>query len=703
MTQSRQLAAIMFTDIVGYSSLMGEDEEKAFALIRKNRSIQRPLIEKYRGRWLKEIGDGVLASFSTVSDAVYCAGDIQLACSNEPELNLRIGIHLGEVIFEKDDVFGDGVNIASRLEPLSPPGGILVSESVNRNLGNKKGITSTFIGEKALKNLKEPIRLYEIKVEQIGLAEKNPDLNRKSVGSKKRKPAWIWAAVTGVLAIMAVGVFFVYPGSGAQNTPVEFDSRIPVNKSIAVLPFSDFSPEKNQEWFSDGLTEELLNCLSRLPELQVTARTSSFAFKGKDLPVQLIADSLGVNYILEGSVRKAGNQLRITAQLIDPSKDFHLWSQNYDREIEDIFTIQEDIANNIASSLDVYLDDEKRNQMFAFGTRNPEAYQYYLQGNVLFDQAHTPMGSIHYLAEANTYYEKAIKADPDFAAPWYRHQDVYSHLLTLTSDQDWPDTLTHEAAIEQVLHDVNMARSKAKGRAEALFYEMEYAIVSGNWSSVQGLFAELESNPEYLGSISHFGGGWSRSIFVSLERADLGLKVAEYELTNDPLSNRVKNTIADYLTAENKYDSAVYWNNLAEKQLGTGVYFLGLILQPERAQEVIALESNNGGSRLLRLFAESIKGDKQLPENLEKDIQTPGGQLIAAYIYSFAGNQHKADSIVNALDSRFMGSFTISDRIIGLGGKIRFNLTATPNFAARLKEGGITDLDAYQKRHWINL
>ncbi len=700
---SRQLAAIMFTDIVGYSTLMSDDEERAFELIRKNREVQRPLIEKYHGRWLKEIGDGVLASFSTVSDAVYCAGAIQKACENEPELNLRIGIHLGEVIFEGDDVFGDGVNIASRLEPLAPVGGILVSESVNSNLVNKKGIQSTFVSKKTLKNLKEPVKLYEIKVDPPAIADE-PEQRVSTLVEKpvRPKPLKTFLIITAAIAVITIGLFLIFQGPKSASDMLNTDSGLPVKKSIAVLPFSDFSPEKDQEWFSDGLTEELLNCLARLAELQVTARTSSFAFKNKNLPIQLIADSLGVNYILEGSVRKAGNQLRVTAQLINPKQDAHIWSETYDRELKDVFTIQEDIANNIAASLDVYLDDEKRDQMFAFGTRNPVAYEYYLQGNVLFDKAHTPVGDVHDLAKANSFYEQAIDADPDFAAPWYRHQDVYSHLLTLTSNQDWPDTLTKELAVEQVLYDVNMARAKAKGRAETLFYEMEYAMVSDDWSTVPRLFQELDNNPEYLGPISHFGGGWSRSLFISLERADLGLRIAKLELANDPLSPRAKNSIAVYLTAENQYDSAAYWNNLVQEVTGRGAT-LGMIIDPGRAEEFVTLESNDRGTMLVKLFAESIKGSNQLPKDFEKELQTPGGQLVGAYIYSFAGNQLKADSIANALDSRFMGSFTISDRIIGLGGKIRFNLSATPNFTARLREGGITDLEAYQTRHWINL
>lgn len=680
---------------------MSEDEERAVDLLRKNRQIQRPLIEQYQGKWLKEIGDGVLASFNTVSDAVYCAGAIQKACLPEPDLNLRIGIHLGEVIFEGEDVFGDGVNIASRLEPLAPTGGIVVSGSVNRDLVNKKGIESIFIAEKTLKNIKEPIKLYEVKVHHIPSTETEPEIHRPVETIKSSKIRW-WISLAILIPVVLIGAFLTLNKSPGENIE-KLESAVTLEKSIAVLPFSDFSPEKNQDWFSDGLTEELLNCLARLPDLQVTARTSSFAFKGKDLPVQLIADSLGVNYLLEGSVRKSGNMLRVTAQLINPEHDYHLWSETYDREFSDVFIIQEDIANNIAASLNVYLDDKMREQMFAFGTRNPAAYEYYMQGNVLFDKAHTPQGGIADLAEANTYYEKAINLDPDFAAPWYRHQDVYSHLLTLTSDQQWPDSLTKEVAMNQILNDVNMARSKAKGRAEALFYEMEYAMVTSDWRKVPDLFDELEANPQYLGPISHFGGGWSRSLFIALERTNLGLEVARHELVNDPLSPRVKDTISDYLAAENQYDSAAYWYSKAVKEAGRKTGFLGLLLQPERAQMVIDDLSSTQENDLLLAFAKAIKGEHELPKNFEENLESPGAKLIGAYVYSFSGDQKKADSIATALDSRFMGSFTISDRIISLGGKIRFNLSATPNFAARLKEGGITDLEAYQQRHWANV
>src|SRR6266498_4334727 len=228
MPQSRQLAAIMFTDIVGYTALMGEDEQKAFELLRKNRQLQKPIIEKFNGTWIKEIGDGVLASFHTVTDAVLCATEIQKKCAAIDDLKLRIGIHLGDVVFENNDVFGDGVNIASRLQALAPIGGIWISESVYKNVANKKDIKTKFVREEILKNVKEAVRIYEVITGNTGTAKTTPE------------------------------------------------------KSVAVLPFVNMSNDPEQEYFSDGMAEEILNSLSNLKDLKVARRTSSFQFKGKN-------------------------------------------------------------------------------------------------------------------------------------------------------------------------------------------------------------------------------------------------------------------------------------------------------------------------------------------------------------------------------------------------------------------------------------
>jgi len=267
--------------------LLGKDEQKAFELLKKNRLVQRPIIERYNGRWLKEIGDGVLASFNAVSDAVYCAGAIQKACENEPDLKLRIGIHEGEVVFEGSDVFGDGVNIASRLEPLAPVGGILVSESVHNNLINKKDIESTYVGEKELKNVKKPVKVYQVHVERVELMVK-PELSAPphQVPPKSRNPRKMVLALVGVLVAFLLSYFLFFDLDNSQVI-VEPNQEV-TDKSIAVLPFADMSPEGDHEWFSDGISEELLNALVRIPNLKVVGRTSSWTYKGvtnKDLKV----------------------------------------------------------------------------------------------------------------------------------------------------------------------------------------------------------------------------------------------------------------------------------------------------------------------------------------------------------------------------------------------------------------------------------
>jgi adenylate cyclase len=233
MSQTRQLAAIMFTDIVGYTALMGNDEQNAFAILIKNRALQKPIIEQFNGRWIKELGDGVMASFSTVSDAVNAAIKIQENCNAAKEFQLRIGIHLGDVLFENDDVFGDGVNIASRIQAIVKPGCIYVSESVHNNISNKRDIQTKFIKEETLKNVKEPVRMYEVMI------------------------------------------------TNSTSLPSENKMKINTQNSIAVLPFANMSSDPEQEYFSDGISEEIINMLAQVPGLKVAGRTSSFSLKGK--------------------------------------------------------------------------------------------------------------------------------------------------------------------------------------------------------------------------------------------------------------------------------------------------------------------------------------------------------------------------------------------------------------------------------------
>jgi len=364
MSSFRQLAAIMFTDIVGYTTLMGDDEQKAFELLKKNRQLQRPIIEKFNGTWIKEIGDGVLASFHTVTDAVMCAIEIQQACEKIDDLKLRIGIHLGEVVFEDNDVFGDGVNIASRLQALAPIGGTWISESVYKNVSNKKEIITKFIREEHLKNVKEPIRIYEVICSGV-------DANANE----------------------------------SKNKDLE--------KSIAVLPFVDMSPAHDQEYLGDGLAEELINLLSQIKELKVAGRTSSFSFKKKDVDIKTIGKALNANTILEGSVQKAANRIRITAQLVNAADGYHIWSHRYDREMDDIFALQDDIASKIAEHLRITLLDDHETAVEKRPTNNLQAYEMFLKG-----EFHYKKYSGEGFEKAIEYFQNAIELDPDYAEAW---------------------------------------------------------------------------------------------------------------------------------------------------------------------------------------------------------------------------------------------------------------------------------------------
>ena len=361
MSQSRQLAAIMFTDIVGYTGLMGNDEEKAFRILNKNRELQKPIIEQFNGRWIKELGDGIMASFNTVSDSVNAAIRIQEESHAVPDLQLTIGIHLGEVVFENEDVFGDGVNIAARIQAFAIPDSIYISEAIHNNISNKQGIETSFVKQVKLKNVNSLMRIYEV------------------ITALKKHSSKISIKES------------VQQSSG---------------KSIAVLPFINMSNDPDQDYFCDGISEEIIDALAQLNNLRVIARTSTFAFKGKNIDVREIGKTLDVMTLLEGSVRKSGNRLRITTKLVSVSDGSHLWTNRYDRELEDIFSIQEDIATNVATELKGFLTSNEKEVIRPQKT-TIEAYECFLKGVELFHQLD--------VWESKIMFEKAIKIDPGYA------------------------------------------------------------------------------------------------------------------------------------------------------------------------------------------------------------------------------------------------------------------------------------------------
>ena len=406
--KSRQLAAIMFTDIVGYTALMGKDEQKAFELLRKNREIQKPHIKLFHGSWIKELGDGVLASFHTVTDAVFCAAAIHQACSKVDGLQLRIGIHLGEVIFENNDVFGDGVNIASRLQAMASPGSTWVSEAVYKNLVNKKEITSEFIKEETLKNVSEPIKVYEISVKEIpGYLPDNIKAYQKqtSIGKPlRKKPIFITAIILFVVLVAAYLLFF----NKQTKQTAAFEST--GEKSIAVLPFVNMSNDKEQEYFSDGITEDIITQVSKIGDLKVISRTAIMQYKGTKKTVKEIGKELDVATILEGSVRRAGNQIRIVAQLINVETNEHLWAETYDKDFTQIFEIQSNVAEQIASALEAKLIAAGKHHDKKNTPERLKAYDFYLRGKFYFNES-----TKESVDSSIVIFEQTVTIDPEFA------------------------------------------------------------------------------------------------------------------------------------------------------------------------------------------------------------------------------------------------------------------------------------------------
>jgi TolB-like protein/lipoprotein NlpI len=343
-------------------------------------------------------------------------------------LQLRIGIHLGDVMFEENDVFGDGVNIASRLQAIASPGAIYISEAVHNNIANKKEINTKFVRAETLKNVKEPVKIYSVKTEDYNLTDTDANSHSGKVQRKRfneKKPVLFLLA--GIV-IIAIGLLFYFKNGDKSNSSETAETKKDVEKSIAVLPFVNMSNDKEQEYFSDGLSEELLNLLAKIPELKVIGRTSSFSFKGKNEDLRSIAQKLGVAHLLEGSVRKNRNRIRVSAQLIKASDGSHLWSETYDRDLEDIFKLQDEIAGAVVKQLKLKLITTTANT--ASYTTNNEVYNLILQGNYFAEKRDKEN-----LAKALDFYLKALAIDSLNARSWAAVAQCYE----LQTNWGWID------------------------------------------------------------------------------------------------------------------------------------------------------------------------------------------------------------------------------------------------------------------------
>ena len=408
MTHSRQLAAIMFTDIEGYTSLMQQNEAKAIQAREKHRRIFNSITAKHHGRILQYYGDGTLSIFNSAIEAVNCAIEMQLGFQQEPKIPVRIGIHTGDIIFSEEEVIGDGVNVASRIESLSLAGSVFISDKVYDEIKNQESVQTSKLKTFKLKNVDKPITVYAIsneglivpKLEDIKgvTSSATVSLSEQQQSSGMQNKIYLGIAVAAIIVLLIV-VYVNYGTNRDQSNNLE-------EKSIAVLAFENMSGDSEQEYFSDGISEEILNSLANVQGLKVAGRTSAFSFKGKNEDIRDIGDKLNVKMVLEGSVRKFGNQVRVTAQLINVDDGFHLWSETYERELEDIFAVQQEIANRIVEKLKLQINTNTNNQS---ATKNPEAYELFLKGSYFFNKGY------EYKTRAMEYFEKAIAMDPDYA------------------------------------------------------------------------------------------------------------------------------------------------------------------------------------------------------------------------------------------------------------------------------------------------
>lgn len=423
---NRQLAAIMFTDIVGYTALMGSDESKALSVLRSNRGIHKNLIKKHGGKWLKEMGDGTLASFKSIVDSVYCAGELIKEC-NQHNIELRIGIHFGDIVFEEGDIFGDGVNVASRLEPIAEPNQIIVSKPIHSNVKNKLGIQSTFIQEKELKNVDEPVKIYRIKVDDGSDYSNNFLLNDRGAIIPKRNLMRLAISFIAIIMLVVIISYFFNPlGESEHHESENHMAKIP--KSIAVLPFDDMSADQDLEYLGDGMAEAIINQLTQVDELKVIGRTSSFSFKDQNKDLRTIGKLLKVETILEGSVQRSGNLLRITAQLIEADNGFHIWSDQLESDINDIFELQDELAMLVLKKFDLNSESALSLSSSSDKYENPKAYELYLKGDYFHRgvSAITKEKALENYQLAEKLFFDALKAQDNYPLAHAGLADLYN-------------------------------------------------------------------------------------------------------------------------------------------------------------------------------------------------------------------------------------------------------------------------------------
>ncbi len=532
MTQARRLAAIMFTDIVGYTATMQADEQKAVAVIKHYNSSLEKLVHQYNGQVLNYYGDGSLCIFSNAPDAANCSLDLQKELKNNPGVPLRIGLHIGEVFFEDEKALGNGVNVASRIQSLGQENTILVSGEFYDKIKNNLSFSAVSLGQFEFKDVAEPLEVFALSNEGLFIPKRNRMQGKLKKKSGKRR----FVIAASLIVLFCAACFFIYKtiftgmiASGSSE------------QSIAVLPFVDMSAAKDQEYFSDGMSEELLNLLSKIPDLKVISRTSSFYFKGKNEDVRKIGEHLGVANLLEGSIRKSGNKIRITAQLIEVRNGTHLWSETYDREMQDVFVIQDEISKMIVDILKITLVEKQGNQLAGSFTKNPEAYEDYLKGRYHWN-TRTEEG----IQKSIGYYEDAIKRDSNYAAAYAGLADTYLTLYDYGLMSIDESTSKAKEAAQRALKINGMLAEAHNSLAHIDLHEWKWK------SAEEGFQRAIELNPNYV--LAHH---WYALCLTAIGKSKEAVNEMKKARELNPLSTRINGDLGMAYLAAGEYDKAI--------------------------------------------------------------------------------------------------------------------------------------------------
>jgi TolB-like protein/class 3 adenylate cyclase len=567
-SSQRRLAAIMFTDFVGYSVLAQRDDPLALELLEEHRGILRPLFTRFGGQEIKTIGDAFMVEFSSALDAANCAVEIQrtLAKRNhdvatDRQIELRIGIHIGDVMHRDGDVYGDGVNIASRIQPLAAPGGICISQDVERQIRNAFTPRLEKLIPTELKNIQLPVDLF-----RVVLPWEKP--KRADVSAPRSQSHVVWTLiVVALIALLAIGVGFF-----RLRSPVA-----PASKSVAVLPFVNMSAEKDNEYLSDGITEDLCTALTQVEGLHVPARTSSFAFKGKTEDIRKIAEQLNVATVLEGSVSKAGNKLRVAAQLVNAADGYHLWAANYDRDMSDILEIRSDIARQVVAALKVQLGVHETQRLEKKPTETSQAYDIYLLGRYEFNKF-TEAG----FNKAIEHFRRALEVDPQFARASAGLAETFNMLGYWNFLQPGVAFPEAKRAAERALEiDPNLA--EAQSALGFITYEYEWRYSDGEREFAKAVRMNPNSADARL---------WYAEFLIVMSRFAEAREQLDRAAEADPLSVRLVVDVATWYWFQRQYDPALLeLQKAVEMDPNNTVtqHYLGyLLLKMNRPAEAVA-------------------------------------------------------------------------------------------------------------------